>query len=70
MIRRHSTSRQRYEVLFDEYIAARDLITEGSLCEVRFADLEADMVAEVKRIYHTLGSVFGFFSSFLWPLRW
>jgi hypothetical protein len=47
----------RYETLFDEYVAARPLIPEGSLVEVRFSDLEADMVGEVRRIYAALVGV-------------
>ena len=40
---------------YNEYISARELIPKGSLCEVRFDDLESDMIGTIKRIYTKLG---------------
>jgi hypothetical protein len=45
----------QYETLFDAYMEARPLIPEGQLYECAFDDLERDAVAELERVYNTLG---------------
>jgi hypothetical protein len=45
----------RYEELYSAYLAQRDLIPPGRLCEVAFADFQRNALAQVRRIYETLG---------------
>jgi len=46
---------QFFVQLVQRYLADRELIPPGNLVEVRFEDLEADPLAEVSRVYDTLG---------------
>ena len=46
---------QFYAQLMQQYLADRSLIPAGNLVEVRFEDLEAAPLAEVRRIYEALG---------------
>ncbi len=41
--------------MYDAYLDQRARIPDGHLCEVRYEDLERDMLGEVARIYKTLG---------------
>jgi hypothetical protein len=43
-----------YAALFDAFFRDRGLVPERRLCEVRFDDLEADPVRQVRRIYEEL----------------
>ena len=44
----------RYRTVMDGYLAERQLIPSGRLCEVGFADLEEDPVRTIREIYKTL----------------
>ena len=43
-----------YREMYDAYFEDRDLIPAGRFCDVRYADLTADPVGEVERIYGDL----------------
>jgi hypothetical protein len=45
---------RRYQTMYDAYLEDRKLIPEGHLCEIRYADLETDMVTQVNAIYEQL----------------
>ncbi len=46
---------QFYPQLMEQYLADRELIPANNLVEVRFEELEADPLAETRRIYEALG---------------
>jgi hypothetical protein len=41
--------------LYDAFFEGRDLIPDGQFHEMRFEDLERDPVAEIRRLYESLG---------------
>jgi hypothetical protein len=45
----------RYQALYDAFFEGRDLIPDGQFHEMRFEDLERDPVAEIRRLYESLG---------------
>lgn len=45
---------RRYRTMYDAYLEDRKLIPAGRLYEIRYADLENDMVAQVSAIYEQL----------------
>jgi hypothetical protein len=45
----------QFELLHEEYVAARGLVPEGSLVELGFAELEGGPVAALERVYGALG---------------
>jgi len=45
----------RYEEMYSAYLEQRNLIRPGRLCEVAFEDLQRDPLAQIRRIYQTLG---------------
>jgi hypothetical protein len=46
---------RRYALMYAAYLEDRHLIPPGRLCEVRFEDLERDLVGQVELIYRQLG---------------
>lgn len=46
---------RQYRAMYDGYFDDRGLLPAGSLCEVSFEQLEKDPIAQVRRIYETLG---------------
>ena len=51
----HGRVIRQYREMFDAYFRERSLIPEGRLCEVSFAQLEADPLGLVRKIYRELG---------------
>jgi len=45
----------RFRMMYDSFFGARALIPESDFCEVAFEQLEQNPIAEIKRIYETLG---------------
>jgi len=45
----------RFRRIYDSFFDERGLIPEGNYCEVEFEQLEREPIAEVRRIYTTLG---------------
>lgn len=45
---------ERFRRMYDVFFAERELIPDGQYCEVQFEQLEADPVAEMRRIYAEL----------------
>ena len=41
--------------MFDEYMADRALIPDGNLVEIRYEDLERDLLGGVENMYKTFG---------------
>ena len=46
---------QQYQAVYEVFFEERDLIPEARYCEVRFADLEADPLGQMRRVYQQLG---------------
>ena len=46
---------RRYRQMYDAYLEERDLIPAGRLHELRFDDLEKDMLGQVRAIYEHFG---------------
>lgn len=45
---------RRYQLLYEAFFEEKDLVPEGQFSEVRFEDLEQDMVGQMERIYAEL----------------
>ena len=45
----------RYKILYEAFFEERDLVPDGRFYEIRFEDLESDPVAELGRLYESLG---------------
>lgn len=46
---------EQFRLLHDSYVSERSLVPAGNLCEVPFAELDADPVATLRRVYAALG---------------
>lgn len=46
---------QQFRIIYERYLADRELIPEGNRVEVRYEDLVHDMVGETARVYESLG---------------
>ena len=45
---------RRYREMYEAYFEEKHLIPPGQLCEIRFEDLEQDLIGNVRRVYETL----------------